>query len=65
MSPKFQKVPRKIQNNSPRSKSLAENSNLQPNVGSSAGNSKPQRKIEKFSGKIKFAAENLNRPPKI
>jgi hypothetical protein len=37
------KVPRKIQNNSRKSKSLAENSNRQPNVGRSAGNSKPQR----------------------
>jgi hypothetical protein len=27
--------------------------------------SKPQRKIEKFSGKIKFVAENLQHPRKI
>jgi len=31
----------------------------------SAENSKPQRKIEKFSGKIKFVAENLQRQRKI
>ena len=46
-------------------KTSAENSNRQPNVGRSAGNSKPQRKIEKFSGKIKFVAENLQLPLKI
>jgi N12 class adenine-specific DNA methylase len=37
------KVPLKIQNNSRRLKTLAENLNLQPNVGRSAGNLKLQR----------------------
>jgi len=34
-------------------------------LGCSAGNSKPQPKIEKFSWKIKFVAENLQLPLKI
>jgi hypothetical protein len=59
------KVPLKIQNNSGRSKTPIENSNRQPNVGRSVGDLKPQRQIEKFSGKIKFLAENLQRQRKI
>jgi hypothetical protein len=37
------KVARKIQNNSRKSKTLAENSNPQLNIACSAGNSKSQR----------------------
>jgi len=37
------KVPQKIQNNSGRSKTVAENSNRQPNVGRFAGNLKLQQ----------------------
>jgi hypothetical protein len=59
MSPKFQKFRGRFKTAREDRKLSAEISKRQLSVGRSGGNSKKPRNIEKFGGKTRFVAENL------